>query len=89
MSSVTTLLQSHSTAASFPATAFTHTCQKCGAHLSQPHTAVAEDAQRRISELEAQVKILTGKATAAGTLPFLFLLPLTHCFRHDGTIHHK
>ena len=70
MSSVTTLLQSHSTA-SFPATAFTHTCQKCGAHLSQPHTAVAEDAQRRISELEAQVKILTGKATAAGTLPFL------------------
>ena len=77
MSSVTTLLQSHSTA-SFPATAFTHTCQKCGAHLSQPHAAVAEDAQRRISELEAQVKILTGKATAAGTLSLLFLSCLAH-----------
>ena len=88
MSSVTTLLQSHSTA-SFPATAVAHTCQKCGAHLSQPHTAVAEDAQRRISELEAQVKILTGKATAAGTVPFLFLSPLTHCFRHDDTLHHE
>ena len=30
---------------------------------------IAEDAQRRIVELETQVKILTGKATAAGTFP--------------------
>ncbi len=88
MSSVTTLLQSQSTS-SFPTTAFTHTCQKCGADLSQSHTAIAEDAQRRISELEAQVKILTGKATAAGTLPLPFLLRRTQCFRHDTTINHE
>ena len=81
MSSVTTLLQSHSTS-SFPAT---HTCQKCGADLSQSHIAVAEDAQRRIFELEAQVKILTGKATAAGTLHFPFSLRRTQCFHHDTT----
>ncbi len=30
--------------------------------------AVAEGAPRRISQLETQVQILTGKATAAGTL---------------------
>lgn len=41
-------------------------CQKCGADLT--HTHIAEDAQRRISELEAQVKILTGKATSAGKI---------------------
>lgn len=84
MSSVTTLLQSHSSS-SFPATAFTHTCQNCGADLSQSHTAVAEDAQRRISELEAQVKILTGKATAAGTLHFPLPLRRTQRFPHDTT----
>ncbi|MCJ1344078.1 hypothetical protein MMC31_002280 [Peltigera leucophlebia] len=44
---------------------FTHRCDKCGADLSHAHPGVAEDAQRRISELETQVKILTGKATAA------------------------
>ena len=42
------------------------TCQQCGADLSHSHPGVTEDAQRRITELEAQVKILTDKATAAG-----------------------
>ncbi|MDI1489503.1 MAG: hypothetical protein OHK93_008782 [Ramalina farinacea] len=41
-------------------------CHQCGADISYAAaTAVAEDAQRRITELEQQVRILTGKATAA------------------------
>ena len=46
------------------------TCQQCGADLSHSHSGLAEDAQRRIAELEAQVKILTNKATAAGKSKF-------------------
>ena len=43
-------------------------CQQCGADIPYATvSAAAEDARRRISELEAQVRILTGKATAAGT----------------------
>ena len=42
------------------------TCHNCGASLSHPQHAITQDAQQRISELETQVKILTGKATAAG-----------------------
>ncbi|MCJ1298065.1 hypothetical protein MMC08_000854 [Hypocenomyce scalaris] len=45
---------------------FAPTCHNCGANLSPSQHSIAQDAQRRISELEAQVKILTGKATAAG-----------------------
>ncbi|KAI9716328.1 MAG: hypothetical protein M1812_005393 [Candelaria pacifica] len=41
------------------------TCPSCGASIEHAHTDVNEDAQRRIAELESQVKILTGKATAA------------------------
>jgi len=41
-------------------------CQQCGADLSHSHCGITEDAQRRIVELETQVKILTNKATAAG-----------------------
>lgn len=49
-------------------------CPHCGAGAAQEGDTVpgantntiAGDAQRRISELEAEVKILTGKATAAG-----------------------
>ncbi|KAL6712715.1 hypothetical protein ACLMJK_009737 [Lecanora helva] len=41
------------------------TCHKCGADLSHSHLGIAEDARVRIEELEAQVRILTGKATAA------------------------
>ena len=67
MSSVTTTLLQPSPAAPFPITSLTKTCHQCGADLSQSHPPVAEDAQRRIAELETQVKILTGKATAAGT----------------------
>ncbi|KAL9134343.1 MAG: hypothetical protein Q9175_004479 [Cornicularia normoerica] len=62
MSSVTTTVLQPSPAAPFPIISFTKTCHKCGAELSHP---IAEDAQRRIVELETQVKILTGKATAA------------------------
>ncbi|KAI9831316.1 MAG: hypothetical protein M1819_005090 [Sarea resinae] len=40
-------------------------CPNCGAGLFHPHHEVAEHAQRRIEELEAQVRILTGKASAA------------------------
>jgi hypothetical protein len=42
------------------------TCPNCGVKVSQPHQDIPVDAQRRIEELEAQVKILTTKATAAG-----------------------
>ncbi|KAG8530243.1 uncharacterized protein KY384_004743 [Bacidia gigantensis] len=49
-----------------PSIPFQSTCQQCGADVSYAAaSAAAEDAQRRISELEAQVRILTGKATAA------------------------
>ena len=49
-------------------------CPHCGAGATQERIggqdvnseAFAEEAQRRISELETEVKILTGKATAAG-----------------------
>lgn len=63
----TTVMQPPLTASSFHTT-LKDVCDKCGADLSHPHLGVAEDAQRRIVELEAQVKILTGKATAAGNL---------------------
>lgn len=72
-STATTVLQPPSTAPPFQTT-FPHVCDKCGADLSHAHPGVAADAQRRIEELEAQVKILTGKATAAGN--FMFLLSL-------------
>lgn len=47
-----------------PINPLVQSCHNCGADLSHSH--IADDAQRRISELEAQVKILTSKATAAG-----------------------
>lgn len=68
----TTVMPPPSTAPPFQTT-FPHVCDRCGADLSHTHLGVAEDAQRRIVELEAQVKILTGKATAAGNLCLLFL----------------
>ncbi|KAI9765742.1 MAG: hypothetical protein M1840_007176 [Geoglossum simile] len=46
-------------------TASASTCPNCGHKVSQPHQDIPVDAQRRIEELEAQVKILTTKATAA------------------------
>lgn len=69
-----TLLPQSSTTTPFPQ-AFAHTCSHCGAELSHAHSDLAAEAQRRISELEAQVKILTDKATAAGkTSPSCILL---------------
>ncbi|KAM0801928.1 hypothetical protein BDR22DRAFT_145844 [Usnea florida] len=66
MSSVTTttILQDSPTPP-FPITSLTKTCHQCGAELSHSHPPVTEDAQNRIQELETQVRILTGKATAA------------------------
>ncbi|KAF2104775.1 hypothetical protein NA57DRAFT_51579 [Rhizodiscina lignyota] len=40
-------------------------CSNCGAPYSLAPERLPKDAQRRIAELEAQVKILTDKATAA------------------------
>jgi hypothetical protein len=45
-------------------------CSNCGVNLLQTHQDIAQDAQRRITELEDQVKVLTSKATAAGELTF-------------------
>lgn len=78
MSSVTTTILQPSPAAPFQNPSFTKTCHQCGADLSHSHPPIAEDAQRRIAELETQVKILTGKATAAGTSILFFRLPTTH-----------
>lgn len=83
MSSVATTVLHSSHTAPFPIISFTKTCHKCGADLSHSHPPVAEDAQRRISELETQVKILTGKATAAGTFlfsPLSLHSPPTHTY---------
>ena len=41
-------------------------CQNCGADLAPTQHHFTQDAQQRIEELEAQVKILTLRATAAG-----------------------
>ena len=59
----TTVLQVPPTTASLHTT-YSATCHQCGADV--PH-GVAEKAQQRIEELEQQVRILTDKATAAGT----------------------
>lgn len=61
-------------------------CPHCGAGTAQErektehpkNDTFAADAQRRISELEAEVKILTGKATAAGEFQ---INPLLHVAR--------
>lgn len=89
MSSVTTtLLQAPlvvppTRTAPFHTTTFTQTCHKCGADLSNGHpVAVAEQAQRRIAELESQVKILTGKASAAGIVISLCLASIARPARH-------
>ena len=43
-----------------------HACPNCGVGLPD-HTDLASDAQKRIEDLEAQVRLLNAKATAAGT----------------------
>ena len=75
MSLVTTTLLQDSPPPPFPITSLTKTCHQCGAELSHSHPPVTEDAQNRIQELEAQVRILTGKATAAGTFSLPFCSP--------------
>ncbi len=68
MSSKTaTILQAPTTV---PIRSSLETCQQCGADVSHSHLSITEDAQRRIAELETQVKILTDKATAAGESKF-------------------
>ncbi len=47
------------------------TCPNCGIGLPEraDHSAVAEDAQKMIEDLQAQVRLLSQKATAAGEFP--------------------
>ena len=42
------------------------TCPRCGAQAGDEHLEGAQEAQRKIQELEAQIKILTRRATEAG-----------------------
>jgi hypothetical protein len=53
-----------------------HACPNCGVGLPD-HTDLATDAQKRIEDLEAQVRLLTAKATAAGLSHVL--CTLRHC----------
>ena len=53
----------------------THACPKCGTELAPTEAELASNAQTRIQELESQVKILTGKATAAGMISHLAYPP--------------
>lgn len=46
-------------------------CANCGASYPEASEKLAQDAQRRMEELEAQVRLLTEKATAAGTCCFI------------------
>ena len=78
MSSVTTTVLQQPPAAPIPITPLTKTCHQCGADLSHSQ----EDAQRIIAELETQVKILTGKATAAGTFHSFRLGQTTQTIRN-------
>lgn len=82
--STTTLVQQQPLTAPPHQSTFPHTCDKCGADLTHAHPGIAEDARRRISELETQVKILTGKATAAGSFS-MFLSNASPTPGHRGT----
>jgi hypothetical protein len=43
-------------------------CPNCGMGLPGPnHSEIAADAQKQIEDLQAQVRLLTQKATAAGS----------------------
>ncbi|KAI9820986.1 MAG: hypothetical protein M1832_003458 [Thelocarpon impressellum] len=64
MSFTATLRPAPSAALSFTTPSSASTCPNCGTGIAGEH-ADGPDAQRRIAELEGQVKILTGKATAA------------------------
>lgn len=44
-------------------------CPNCGLALPHNSSEYALDAQKQIEELQAQVRLLTEKATAAGRLP--------------------
>lgn len=41
-----------------------HSCPKCGTQVQMERSVM--DAQRKVRELEAQIEMLTAKATAAG-----------------------
>ena len=44
-----------------------HACPNCGMGLPPDHSEIAADAQKQIEDLQAQVRLLTQKATAAGS----------------------
>jgi hypothetical protein len=47
-------------------------CPNCGSGVSLDSSRLALDAQRQIEDLQAQVRLLTQKATAAGSLRLSF-----------------
>lgn len=53
-------------------------CPNCGSGVSLDSSRLALDAQRQIEDLQAQVRLLTQKATAAGSLRLS--IPLPKCF---------
>jgi hypothetical protein len=44
-----------------------HTCPKCGTQYAHALDEHSNGDKRRIAQLEAQIKVLTDKATSAGT----------------------
>lgn len=53
-------------------------CPNCGSGVSLDSSRLAHDAQRQIEDLQAQVRLLTQKATAAGSLRSS--IPSPNCF---------
>jgi hypothetical protein len=45
-------------------------CPNCGMGLAPNHSEIVADAQKQIEDLQAQVRLLNQKATAAGSCPF-------------------
>lgn len=48
-------------------------CPNCGIGLPN-HSEAATDVQQQIEDLQAQIRLLTQKATAAGSFNFLILM---------------
>lgn len=53
-------------------------CPNCGSGVPLDSSCLALDAQRQIEDLQAQVRLLTQKATAAGS--FRLSIPSPSCF---------
>lgn len=53
-------------------------CPNCGTDLPSSGDQIGLDAQKQIEDLQAQVRMLTQKATAAGECPWENFLLSTH-----------